>query len=177
MRPDVITHTRYPTGLAIHTGTGGQCYESLADRPLRAYNYSMASPSGINHDQAEVLRTLNEYYSAFSTLKVEAVLPYFHEPSLLIGAQGAFAATTHTLLATAVTPPIEGLRAKGLGRTELSVRNLKLLGATVALVEGVAQRYKIDGQKLDQAGVTYVLCKAEAGWKIAVLIYHPDDVG
>jgi len=45
------------------------------------------------------------------------------------------------------------------------------------LVGGVAQRYKIDGEKLDQAGVTYVLYKAEAGWKIAVLIYHPDEEG
>src|SRR5215831_17756701 len=106
----------------------------------------MASPSSINDDQAEVLRVLNEYYSAFRTLKIEAVLPYFHEPSLLIGPQGAFAATTHTLLATAFTPAIEGLRARGFGRTELSLRNLKSLSATAALVEGVAQRYKIDGQ-------------------------------
>ena len=137
----------------------------------------MATPSHTNDDQAEVLRVLNEYYSAFSTLKIEAALPYFHEPSLLIGPQGTFAATTHTLLATAVTPVLEGLRARGLGRTELSVRNLKLLSATAALVEGVAHRYKIDGQKLDQAGVTYVLYKADAGWKIAVIIYHPDEVG
>jgi hypothetical protein len=136
----------------------------------------MASPSHTNDDQAEVLRLLNEYYSAFSTLNIEAVLPYFHEPSMLIGPRGAFAATTHGLLATAITPVLEDLRGRGLGRTELSVRNLKLLSATAAWVEGVARRYKIDGQKLDQAGVTYVLYKAEAGWKIAVLIYHPDDV-
>jgi ketosteroid isomerase-like protein len=137
----------------------------------------MASPSQTNDDQAEVLRVLNEYYSAFSTLKIEAVLPYFHEPSMLIGPQGTFAATTQPLLATAIAPALEGLRARGLGRTELSVRNLKLLSTTAALVGGVAHRYKIDGQKLDQAGVTYVLYKADAGWKIAVLIYHPDDVG
>jgi hypothetical protein len=137
----------------------------------------MASPSHTNDDQADVLRVINEYYSAFSTLKIEAVLPYFHEPSFLIGPQGTFAATTHALLATAIVPALEGLRARGLGRTELSVRNLKLLSATAALVEGVAHRYKIDGQKLDKAGVTYVLYKADAGWKIAVLIYHPDDVG
>ena len=137
----------------------------------------MALPSSINDDQAEVVRVLNEYYDAFGTLKIEAVLPYFHEPSFLIGPQGTFAATSHSLLATAITPAMEGLRARGLGRTELSVRNLKLLSATAALVGGVAQRFKIDGQKLDQAGVTYVLYKAEAGWKIAVLIYHPDEEG
>jgi hypothetical protein len=137
----------------------------------------MATPGSINDEQREVVRVLNEYYRAVSTLKVEAVLPYFHEPSLLIGLQGAFAATSHTLLATAFTPALEDFRARGLGRTELSVRNIKSLSATAALVEGVGQRYKIDGQKLDQAGVTYVLHKAQAGWKIAVLIVHDPDEG
>ena len=137
----------------------------------------MVSPSSINDDQTEVVRVLNEYYSAVSTLKVEAVLPYFYEPSLLLGPQGAFAATSYTLLATAFAPALEGFRARGLGRTELRVRNLKSLSATTALVGGIAQRYKIDGQKLDQAGVTYVLYQAEAGWKIAVLILHDLDEG
>jgi hypothetical protein len=144
---------------------------------LRAYNCSMALASSIKDDQTELVRVLNEYYSAFSTLKVEAVLPYFHEPSLLIGPQGPFAATTHALLATAFTPAMEGLRARGFGRTELRVRTLKSLSATAALVGGVAQRYKIDGQELDQAGVTYALHKGEAGWKIAAIIIHDPDEG
>ena len=93
---------------------------------LRAYNRSMASAGIINDEQAEVVRILDEYYTAFSTLSVEAVLRYFHEPSFLIGPQGAFAATTHALLAMAITPAMEGLRARGLCRTELSVRNLRL---------------------------------------------------
>ena len=132
----------------------------------------MGSSSCIDNDQTGVIRVLREYYSAFSTLKLEVVLPFFHEPSLLIGPQGVFAATTHTLLATAVGPTMEGFRARGFGRTELSVRNLKLLSATASLVEGVARRYKLDGQELDQAGVTYVLHKADSGWKIAVIVIY-----
>jgi hypothetical protein len=132
----------------------------------------MGSPSSIDNDQAVVVRVLHEYYSAVSTLNVEAVLPFFHEPSLVIGPQGVFAATTHTLLAAALSPAMEGFRARGFGRTELNVRNLKLLSATASLVEGVARRYKLDGQELDQAGVTYVLHKADSGWKIAVLVIH-----
>ena len=69
---------------------------------------------------------------------------------------------------------MEALRIRGFARTELHVRNLKLLSMTVALVEGVAQRYKLDGQELDQAGVTYVL-KSDAGWKITVLIIHDPE--
>jgi hypothetical protein len=135
----------------------------------------MALPSSLSNDQAEVVRVLHEYYSAFSTLKIGAVIPYFHEPSLLIGPQGAFAATTHTLLATAVVPAMESLQARGFGRTELSVRSLKSLSATATLVGGVAQRYKVDGQELDQAGVTYVLHRADGRWKITVLIIHDPD--
>jgi hypothetical protein len=132
----------------------------------------MSSPSSIENDQAGVVRVLHEYYSAFSTLHVEAVLPFFHEPSLLISPQGVFAATTHTLLAAAISPTMEGFRARGFGRTELCVRNLKLLSSTASLVEGVARRYKLDGQELDQAGVTYVLHKADSGWKIAVIVIY-----
>ena len=132
----------------------------------------MGSPTSIDNDQASVVRVLHEYYSAFSTLSVEAVLPFFHEPALMIGPQGVFAATTHAQLATAVGPTLEAFRAKGLGRTELSVRNLKLLSATASLVEGVARRYKLDGQELDQAGVTYVLHRGDSGWKIAVIVIY-----
>jgi hypothetical protein len=135
----------------------------------------MASPSSVSNDQADVIRVLHEYYSAFSTLTVAAVLPYFHEPSMLIGPQGAFAATDHRLLATAVSPAMEGLRARGFGRTELIVRELNRLNAATTLVAGVAQRYKIDGRELDQAGATYVLHKSDSGWKIAVLILHDPD--
>jgi len=71
-----------------------------------------------------------------------------------------------------VSPTMEGFRARGFGRTELSVRNLKLLSATASLVEGVARRYKLDGPELDQAGVTYVLHKANSGWKIAVIVIY-----
>jgi len=134
----------------------------------------MASPGSPSNDQADVIRVLREYYSAFSTLKLEDVFPYFNEPSFLIGPQGAFAATTHNLLATAIAPALEGLRARGFGRTELSVRNLKSLSPTAILVEGVAQRYKVDGQELDRAGVTYILHKSGSGWKIAVLVLGPE---
>ena len=49
------------------------------------------------------------------------------------------------------------------------------MSAKATLVGGVAQRYKVDGEELDQAGVTYVLHKADSGWKIAVLIVHDPD--
>jgi ketosteroid isomerase-like protein len=119
-----------------------------------------------------VAQFLTEYYRAFSTLDVDAILPYFHEPSLLIGPQGVFDAATRPELAGLFTMTMEGLRARGYGRSELSLQQLQILSATAAHARGVALRYKTDGQELDRAGVTYVLHKSEAGWKIAVVVLH-----
>ncbi|HZE69101.1 MAG TPA: nuclear transport factor 2 family protein [Pyrinomonadaceae bacterium] len=124
------------------------------------------------NEETVVIRVLADYYAAFSTLDIQAVLPYFHEPSMLIGPQGMFAAPTYAVLTTAFTPAMEGLRARGFGRSELSVRNVQSLSATTTLVTGVAVRYKADGQELERVGVTYVLQKVDTHWKIAVLIVH-----
>mgnify|MGYP001617037879 CR=1 FL=1 len=123
-------------------------------------------------DEAAVTRVLADYYSAFSTLNLEATLPYFHEPCLFIGPQGVGAVTTSAGLAGIIAPAMENLRARGYGRSELSLQQLKLLSATASLASGTAIRYKTDGQELDRVGVTYLLHKTDSGWKIAVLVLH-----
>jgi hypothetical protein len=132
----------------------------------------MTATGDAMNEETVVTRVLADYYDAFSTLEVHAVLPYFHEPSVLIGPQGVLAAPTCAVLTTAFTAAMEGLRARGFGRSELSVRNVKSLSATATLVTGVAVRYKVDGQELERVGVTYVLHKADTRWEIAVLIVH-----
>ena len=124
------------------------------------------------NDEAAVTTVLEAYYRAFSTLEVEAVLPYFHEPTVLIGPQGVYAAPTRTELGAALAPVMEGFRTRGYGRSELSRLRVHLLSATASLASGVAFRYKTDGQELDRAGVTYLLHKTESGWKIAVIVLH-----
>jgi hypothetical protein len=129
--------------------------------------------AGANAD--DPLRTLTDYYTAFSALDVQKFLPYFHEPSLLVGPQGIFAASTRADLATAFAPAVESLRVRGFGRSELSPRQSKMLSETAALVTGVAIRYKSDGQELERVGVTYILHRNDAGWKIAVVALHDAD--
>jgi len=132
----------------------------------------MSSPdTAVNNDDA-ALRTLADYYRAFSTLEVQAVWPYFHEPSLLISPQGVFAVPTFAALAAFFTPSMEGLRTREFRGSELSVRYVKSLSATATLVSGIAIRYKRNGLELERAGVTYVLHKAKTDWKIAVIILH-----
>ena len=131
----------------------------------------MSPPETALSDDA-ALRTLADYYEAFSTLGAQAVWPYFHQPALFISPQGVFAATSHADLAAVFTPTMESLRARGFTRSKLSVGSVKSLSASAKLVTGVAIRYRQEGQELDRAGVTYVLHNAEAGWRIAVIVLH-----
>jgi hypothetical protein len=125
----------------------------------------------MNH-QEPVIRALQDYYAAFNTFEVRAIASYFLEPSLLIGPQGVFAAPTHDILTPVLATVIDALRARGFGRSELSVRRAEPLSASTNMVTGVALRYKVDGQELERVGVTYVLQGAESRWRIAVLIVH-----
>jgi len=124
------------------------------------------------NDQQAVIQALLDYYAAFNTLDAQAVLPYFHEPALLIGPQGVFAAPTHDVLRPIVAPVIDSLRARGFGRSELVVGRAEPLSASTHLVSGVAVRYKVDGQELERVGVTYVLQSSDHRWRMAVLIVH-----
>ena len=123
-------------------------------------------------NEAAVTQVLADYYRAFSTLDVQAILPYFHQPAFLIGPAGVIAVPTSAALTSIFAPAMEDLRARGYGRSDLSLQQFSLLSATVGLAIGVARRYKRDGQELERVGVTYLLHKADTGWKIAVVVLH-----
>src|SRR5580658_60853 len=112
----------------------------------------MSSPdTAVNDDAA--LRMLADYYRAFSTLEVEAVWPYFHEPSLLISPQGVFSVPTFAALEAVFSPTMEALRSREFSRSELSADYVRSLSASATLVTGIAIRYKRNGQELDRAGL------------------------
>jgi ketosteroid isomerase-like protein len=123
-------------------------------------------------NKAAVTQVLTDYYRAFSHLDVQAILPYFHQPALLIGPPGVAPVPTSAALAGMFAPVMDDLRARGYGRSELNLERVQSLSATAALATGVALRYKADGQELERVGVTYVMHKADTGWKIAVLVLH-----
>ena len=123
-------------------------------------------------DEAAVNRMLDEYYAAFSTLNIQAILPYFHQPALLIGPPGVIALSTPAAVLPILTPVMQSLRARGYGRSELDQRKIKLLSAKSALASGIAVRYKSDGQELERVGLTYMLHKADDAWKFAVMVLH-----
>jgi len=122
--------------------------------------------------QPSAIQVLTDYYVAFSTTDVATFLPYFYEPSTLIGPQGVLAAPTREVLATIFTPTMEALRARGFSRSEFRVRQARTLSETAELFTGIATRFKKDGQELERVGFTYIMHKSAIGWKIAVVVLH-----
>jgi ketosteroid isomerase-like protein len=126
-------------------------------------------------DRAAVSRVLADYFNAFGTLDMQAILPYYHEPCLLVGPQGVVAMPTHDAMAATLEPMLESLRTRGYARSEFNAPHIKQMSATAALVSGVAVRFKADGQELERLGVSYLLHKTDDGWKIAATVVHDAD--
>ena len=123
-------------------------------------------------DITDVTQFLGRYYSTFSSLDIELIAPFFLEPCIFISPQGVVAAQTHDNLKDVFRIITETLRSKGYGRSDLINLKVQRLSDTATLASGIADRYKADGQELEQVGVTYVLQNSGDGWKIAVTIIH-----
>ena len=126
-------------------------------------------------DKAAAAKVLTDYYQAFSTLDAQAVLPYFHEPSQLVGPAGVVPTPTRAAVVTLFQPAMDALRARGFAKAELTHLHLKGLSAATAIAGGVAVRRKTDGQELERAGVVYLMQKTGAGWQIATIVIHDAD--
>jgi len=123
-------------------------------------------------DTTIVTEFLNKYYQTFSTLNVESIAPFFHEPCLFVSPQGVIAAPTHDVLKEVFRTIAKDLLSKGYGRSELTQLNVSRMSATAMLATGVAVRFTADGSELERVGVTYILQKSGSGWRIAVTVIH-----
>ena len=126
-------------------------------------------------DKAAVTRVLTDYVNAFGTLDVQAILPFYHEPCLLLSPQGVAAVPNHAAMEATFAPLVEGLRARGYSRSELSMLHVTQLSTTATLASGVAARFKADGQEMERVGVSYLLHKADDRWTIAATVIHDAD--
>ena len=70
--------------------------------------------------QEAVCQVLSDYYAAFSTLNVQAILPYFHEPALLVGPQGVIPVPTGAALIPIFGAAMEDLHLPYAGEQEYS---------------------------------------------------------
>jgi ketosteroid isomerase-like protein len=123
-------------------------------------------------DTTTVTEFLNTYYRTFSTLNVESIAPFFHEPCLFLSPQGVTAAPNHDVVKEVFKTIAKDLLSKGYGRSELTQLNVERMSETAMMGSGVAVRFTADGRELERVGVTYILQKSANGWKIAVTVIH-----
>jgi ketosteroid isomerase-like protein len=116
------------------------------------------------------LEAIHEYYNAFSTLDVTAIVSYFCEPCLTIAQHAVSSAANRASLVDSLAPMVGGLKAKGYGRSEFVQPQVTMLGETAALVRGVAVRYTTAGPEMERIPISYLMHRGEAGWKIAALV-------
>jgi len=129
----------------------------------------------MNNNEDAVNQVLNDYYKAFSTLTVQSILRYFHQPALLVGPSGVIALPTPEAVISIFGPVMENLRRREYRRSEFSLQQLRFLSATSALATGVAIRYKTDFEEMERVGITYLLHKGDSGWKFPVMALHDTD--
>ena len=117
----------------------------------------------------ETLVATHDYYKAFSTLDLDACVPFFTRPCMFIGLQGTFGVANREDLAKVLGPIIEALKTKDYQRSDFLEPQLTTITENTALVRGAAVRYRASGTELERVPVSYLMHQNDAAWKIAVV--------
>jgi len=117
----------------------------------------------------EALAAIHNYYKAFSTLDLDACVPFFTLPCMFIGLRGTFAVANREDLARVLGPTFEALKTKNYQRSEFIEPQLTTLTENTALVRGVAVRYQASGTELGRVAISYMVHQGGGEWKIAVV--------
>jgi hypothetical protein len=117
----------------------------------------------------ETLVAIHGYYKVFSTLELEACLPFFTLPCMFIGLRGTFAVANREDLARVLGPTLEMLKTKDYQRSEFIETQPTTLTDNTALVRGAAVRYRASGTELERVPISYLVHQSGAAWKIAVV--------
>lgn len=117
---------------------------------------------------SEPLIAIREYYKAFSTLDLDACLPFFTLPCMFIGLRGTFAVANRDDLGRVLGPAIAALKTKDYQRSEFLEPQLTTLTQNAALLRGVAIRYTTSGTELERVPISYLVHQTGDAWKIAV---------
>jgi len=115
---------------------------------------------------------LRAYLRALEALDPEALLPFYHLPSMFIAPQGAFAAPDASALRALLAQFISQLRAQSYRRTEMSGLAVQALSPRLASCSGVFVRYNASGDEIARAGFNYLMLEDDGSWKIVVAIVH-----
>lgn len=117
-------------------------------------------------------QTLRDYVQAFQSLRPSAMVSYFHLPFVLIADSGVRALVESGDLEAFLGQVMDGLKARGFARSEITEMRAHRLSEKLALVSVRRIRYKTDGAELERLGETYTFRRVDERWKIAAAIVH-----
>jgi len=117
----------------------------------------------------EVNAFMDQYWSLWSSGQIDQLVERIYHPMGQLSNTGHasieqlkqnFPATRKTLL------------AGNYGRSNMPVRNICILGNSVAVVSGKGIRYLQNGDVMAEFGWTYTLLKGQNGWKMVAIYSH-----
>ena len=126
-------------------------------------------------EEEAITQTFTNYVQTFQTLDPQATLAYFHVPCMLIPPQGVRVLATAADVESVLIQVMDGFKARGYGRSELTDLHVHQMSKDTALVSVSRVRYKSDGRELERLGETYTLRSTDDGWKIVVAMIHDPD--
>ena len=129
----------------------------------------------IARDTATITQTFRNYLQTFQTLDPHVTLPYCHVPCMFLAPQGVRVMTTTAEVAALFTQVMEGLKARGYARSELTDLHVHQMSESTAVVSVSRVQYTTAGQELERLGETYTLRQTADGWKIVVAMIHDPD--
>jgi len=128
--------------------------------------------SGIAGEAVEAFR---QYAAVFEKLDPSAVVPYFHQPAMLISPQGKVSLPTATDVEQFLGRVMADLRAQAYAKSEFSGLTEHRLSPDLAIVSGVGIWRKATGEELRRFGLTYTLCRTPPSWQIVLAVIHDPE--
>jgi len=123
---------------------------------------------------SEVKATVDKYYRLFSEQNMKALPEEIYlTPWILIGGNGPEPDLTKEQAQARFEGSLKQLVQNGWEKSVFTTENVCVLNANAALASGYNTRYKKDGSVMSVGGVTYLLGKTNAGWRIVSYTGHP----
>ena len=141
-------------------------------RPLQGQQLSM-SAADVATVKTEVTAAIDKYYRLFSEQNPTALSEeVFNIPWIVIGGSGPQADVTKEQAAARFQGSMKQLVESGWGKSVFTTENVCVLSANSAIASGYNTRYKTDGGVMSVGGVSYLLGKSKAGWRIVSYTGH-----
>ena len=125
--------------------------------------------------EKEASAMLESYTASFASKSAEEMVPFFHIPMLTVFDTGVVAMNRNLDIVRYVQSIQSKLTEMDYAYSNWTKLRIKELNSGLVVASTSAIRYNGDGGIIAETGSTYVLRKAEDGWKIATFISHAPD--